>query len=41
MCEWAIAQPCPEKKKGKGEKKKKFKKMIVLKTQFYKIGEVC
>lgn len=35
---------CPtlsREKKGKGGKKKKFKKMIVLKTQFYKIGEVC
>jgi len=26
MCEWAIAQPCPEKKKGKGEKRKNLKK---------------
>jgi len=41
MCEWAIAQPCPEKKRGEGGRKKKFEKMIVLKKQSYKIGEAC
>lgn len=42
---WCVNGQLPNrvqrKKKGKGGRKKKFKKMIVLKTQSYKIGEVC
>jgi len=26
MCKWAIAQPCPEKKRERGKKRKNLKK---------------